>query len=73
MIETNRRKVVQKYILSRSRFPAVCIPAVRVGPVSARGVILFHWLFIGIEREVRLNCESISLVWSFGLKPIGRF
>jgi hypothetical protein len=67
-----KQKMVVRYQLRKTPHPAIWIPATRLqGSKPARGVILFHWLFIGIER-VKLSSgpDEVSIVWNWGLKPL---
>lgn len=65
--EMRRRKSIVKFNLYTSRHPSVLIHAKRQrGMYWAKGVILFHWIFVGIEPVGTAR----YLVWNWGLKPV---
>jgi hypothetical protein len=68
-IVMRKQPSVSIYYLKYSRFPSIYIPVIRQNG-NAHGFILFHWLFIGIERIRRLNGDDVSIVWNWGVRPV---
>jgi hypothetical protein len=72
--QMQKRKSIVRFNLYHSKHPAILIHADRIrGMYRAKGVILFHWLFIGIERIPQYDGFDVSLVWNLGLKPVLKY
>ena len=64
-------KHARRYKILPSRYPRIALNVVRhAGPSTARGVILFGWLFLGIERLRLSRGVETNLCWAWGLREI---
>jgi len=67
-IINRKQKSVSTYYLKHSRLPWLYISCEKR---NTHGVILFHWLFIGIERlRFSSGPDEVSIVWNWGVHPI---